>query len=143
MAHGGPGPVRPAVPDARVGPRLLSAWSMKLIALAVLLATVTPAAAQSPHQWFILWGTDNQCHPATQVAPQAPSPEKLHFLARAAGRLDDIKVGKDVAGNVLYVTTKIGGIDGIVVWFPDAQKCEVGKKRMIQGGDIPDMTDLE
>jgi hypothetical protein len=112
-------------------------------AIIAAIAGATPATAAPPRHWFILWGADGQCHAASQVIPAAPTPEKFHIMARAEGNGDDVRVVKDDAGNVLYVTTQIAGEDGALVWFPDAAGCEVGKKLMIKLGSIPDMNDLK
>src|SRR5689334_17978643 len=117
---------------------------MRLAAILVIAVIATQAHAAAPQKtWFILSGTDNQCHPARQVMPSATSPEAFHRAARARGMTDDINVTKDDDGTVTAVTTSIEGQDGLWIWFPDQQRCQIALDLLRERGAAPNMDELK
>ena len=114
-----------------------------LIVMTAITMMATQADAAPKRDWFILSGTDNECHPAKQVMPMAPTPEAFHRFARAGGLEDDVQVEKDDDGNVIGAVTKLRDRDITLLWFADELKCQVALGILRQSGAMPSMDDLK
>jgi hypothetical protein len=114
-----------------------------VITTAVLALAAVQAQAAPKRTWFILSGADNECHPAKQVMPMAPTPEAFHRFARSGGLEDEVQVQKDDDGNVTSVMTKLQVQDTTLIWFPDEWKCRIALMVLRQNGAMPSMDDLK
>ena len=123
---------------------------MKFVATAAAILTTIATAAPSiaapapQRDWYVLDFNSDSCVSAKKLA--APTPELYHEGLRNMGVIDEVKVYKDDAGGLLYVAI-IATIPpsgrSILMWFPSAGSCAMGKSAAQASGAMPDNSDLK